>query len=465
MKSKNKNFLYNLVYQVLIIALPLITVPYISRVLGANNIGIYSYTYSIVYYFMLVSMLGINNYGARTIARESHDKKRLSIVFKEIYGLQLSLTIVMTITYIIFVMLIPYPNKNIMFVQTVYLVTVALDINWFFFGLEKFKITVTRNIVIKFLSFFLIIIFVRDKNDLVLYTLIMSFSALASQAFLWIFVKRELVKVKIDLKNILKHIKPCVILFIPVIAYGVYRIMDKTMIGALVGNFDLGNYENAEKIINIPLSIVSALGTVMLPHMAKDLGNIKSEIKETFELNFFLVIPIIIGLLLISNDLSEILFGKEFSLSGQILKLLAPSILFSSIASVIRTNYLIPNEKDTIYLVSTVLGAVCNLFLNIIFIPKFGALGACIGTVSAEFIVMIFQVFATRNNLNYKSVVPIFGMYLTKGAFSVFLPYFFARNIDNLYLRTVVIIVFSCLIYIFIHRKYILYDFLGKNKG
>lgn len=465
MKQKNKNFIYNVIYQIFVFLIPLITTPYISRVLGVDNIGIYSYTYSIVYYFMLTALLGINNYGSREIAKCYNNKEERSKKFLTIYTLQLSLTLIMTTMYILFVNIYDYTYKTIMYIQTIYLISVAFDINWFFFGLEKFKITVTRNIIIKLLSFVLTLICVKTKDDLWIYTLIMSMSTLISQLFLWIFLKKEIVFVRFKVKEVIGHLKKCIVLFIPVIAYSIYRVMDKTMIGSMAGTVELGNYENAEKIINVPISFVTALGTVMLPYMSKNDKNFDNEMKETFKLSFFLIIPMIIGLFSISNDLALILFGKEFEKAGNIMIFLLPTILFSSIATTIRMNYLIPSQKDSIYVKSTIYGAVINFVFNMIFIKKYGAYGACIGTVIAEFTVAMYQILKTKNDIKYKTMLKLLGKYLIKGILSVGCATIVGFFIKNLYIKVVMIILISAILYISMNYKYIYYEFLGKKEN
>ena len=165
------------------------------------------------------------------------------------------------------------------------------------------------------------------------------------------------------------------------------------MIGAFTNTIELGNYESAEKIINIPIAFVTALGTVMMPHMAKkSKKEIIASIYDTFELSFFIVLPMFTGLIVTSNEIAYILFGNGFLKAGNIIAILSITILFSSISNVIRTNYLIPLKHDNIYVKSTILGAVVNLIFNIIFIKKYGAYGACIGTVLAEMSLMMYQV-------------------------------------------------------------------------
>lgn len=464
LKSTNKNFLYNVIYQVFIFIIPLVTTPYVSRILGVNNVGIYSYTYSIVYYFMLASMLGINNYGAREIAKASNNKEKLSKIFVSIYFLQLICCSIMVILYIIISGIYQYEHKTIMFIQLIYLISCIFDINWFFFGLEKFKITISRNIIIKLLSLILIFAFVNSRKELWLYTLIMSGSTLLSQLYLWIYVKREVHFYKPTFKEIFKHLPECLVLFIPIISYSIYRVMDKTLIGAISNTVQLGNFESAEKIINIPISFITALGTVMMPHMSKTTEDKYTEkLRDTFKLCFFFIIPMIIGLFVISNDFSNIFFGDEFTLTGNIIKYLLPTILFSAITNVIRSNYLIPKGKNNIYVISTILGAFVNLILNLIFIKRYGALGACIGTLAAEFTVMLYQVLATRKVINYIKVFKIGIPVLIKSLLVGMLIYIIGILINNIWIRLVTQIIAAVTIYIIINWKYIVYDFFGKK--
>ena len=220
MKKENKNFLYNVIYQLFIYIFPLITVPYTSRILGASNIGIYSYTYSIISFFMLVAMLGINNYGNRAISRVRDDKDKTSYTFCSIYYLQLMLAIIVLIVYLIYVIFFCNEYKLIFLLQTFNLFSTLFDINWFYFGLEKFKLTITRNIIIKVISTILIFIFVKSKSDLWIYTLIMSISILISQLYLVGILHKYITLRKIPVKECLKNLKGCAILFIPVLAYG-----------------------------------------------------------------------------------------------------------------------------------------------------------------------------------------------------------------------------------------------------
>ena len=210
-----KNLIYNIIYQLLILILPLITMPYVSRVLGADGIGTYSYTYSIAYYFMIFGMLGLNNYGNRTIAKVRDDKDKLSKEFCSIYIFQLITTSAMIILYFIYILVFFEQYRYIAIIQSMYVISSMFDINWFFFGIEKFKLTITRNTFIKVLSLVLIFTFVKTVEDVWKYTAILAGSTLFSNIILFSFLKRYVKFTKINKYDVFKHFKPNLILFLP----------------------------------------------------------------------------------------------------------------------------------------------------------------------------------------------------------------------------------------------------------
>ena len=413
MKNLSKNLIYNIIYQILLYIIPFILTPYLSRTLGATQIGEYSYTYSIVYYFMLFTLLGINNYGVRKISKAKREKDALGEAFSSIYGMQLFLGLISLIIYNLVSAVLLSMHHTILLIHNLFLISAVVDINWFFFGIEKFDITVTRNAIIKVLSTLLIFMLVKSPDSILIYTIIMAGSTLLSQLYLVAILHKCINFYPLNIpKSIKLHFTKCLVLFIPVIAYSIYRVMDKTMIGGIVSTTELGYYENAEKIINIPIGILTAIGTVMLPFMSKQAKKDQSTIDggkadilyRMFQVCFLIMIPMAFALFVIAKDFTSIYFGPGFEKSGDILMLLSSTIIFATVANVIRTNYLIPNEKDKIYVTSTIVGAVMNLILNLIFIKSLGAIGACIGTIAAEASVMFYQIIATRKSIDYKKV-------------------------------------------------------------
>lgn len=403
--SVKRNILYNITYYILSLFLPLFTTPYISRVIGVEGIGIYSYTFSIVNYFMLFALLGLNNHGNRSVAAVRDDKAKLSRIFFNIYGLQVLTTGIMITLYLGYITFFVTENKLIAYIQLPFIISILVDINWFFFGLEQFKLTVIRETIVRILTLICIFVFVKKPTDLWIYTLIMSIGALIGHLMLWPFIKRYIIWVRPTMKEILGHLKPNLILFVPVLAVSVYKIMDKIMLGVLHSTMQVGYYENSEKLINIPLGVISALGIVMLSKMTNLVANNKSDMFKQYinlSLKFVMFISIgaMVGLIAISPNFISLFFGAEFVECVSVVKILSITIVFNSWTNVIQTQYLIPRKKDNVYIVSTLIGAGVNVIANLIFIPSYGAIGAAIGTIFAEASVAIYQTLKIRKELD-----------------------------------------------------------------
>lgn len=469
MTSIKKNFTYNVIYQILILIIPLITTPYISRVIGAEGTGIYSYTSSIVQYFALFAMLGINNYGNRTVAKKRDNKQELSKTFFSIYSMQFITTLIMIVIYIGYIFLFDNQYLSIAMLQILYMVSTALDINWFFWGLEKFKITVTRNAVIKILSTIMIFTFVKEQSDLNIYILIMLVSGVISQLALWPFLKGEINFVKIKWSDIKVHIKPNLILFVPVIAVSIYKTMDKIMLGKMCNMAEVGFYEYAERIQNIPLSMITALGTVMLPRMSNLISKGEKEksthyINKSIQFMLFASIPIVLGIIAVSKEIVPLFLGNEYVKTAEILQYLTITIIFVSWANVIRTQYLIPQEKDKIFIISVIMGAVINFVLNLILIGRYQAIGATISTVIAEFIVMMYQIVKTKNELEIKKHVRYFLEFFIKGIIMFVIVIIVKKVMEETLISILVQILVGIAVYAILNYKYIL-QILNKGKG
>lgn len=461
MSSVKKNLTYNIIYQILIIIIPFITTPYISRIIGKEGIGIYSYTYSIAHYFVIFAILGVNNYGNRIVAKYRDDKKKLSKEFISIYSFQVVTSILMLIIYLLYVFLCRNEYFIYAILQSIYVLSALFDVNWLFFGLEKFKITVTRNIIIKVISTICIFLFVKKAEDLIIYILILTLGSLLSQLSLWVFIKKEIKFIKPKIKDITKHIKPNIILFIPVIAISLYKIMDKIMLGNMSAIEQVGLYESAEKIISIPLSIIAALGTVMLPRTTNLLSNnddkkAKRYLENALIFIVFISLPIIFGLFSIANDLAIVYFGQEFSDAGILIKLLSIAIIFTGIANVIRTQYLIPKEKDKEYIISIFAGAIINTIINLILIPIYNAKGAIIGTICAEMTVCILQIlFLKEKDIIYRQFSKILRFIITS-IIMFLLINLIGNYIENDIINIIVKVLLGMIIYLGMNAKFIL---------
>lgn len=405
--SIGKNFLYNVTYQLLLLLLPLVTTPYISRVLGASNVGVYTYTYTIANYFMLFAMLGVKNYGNRSIAAVRDDPERLQTTFWEIFGLQFICSAVVGGVYLCFALLFEAENRTIFLLQGLYVLSGALDISWLFMGLEKFKITVSRNIVIKLLSLAAIFSLVHSADDLWIYTLIMALSSLLSQGYLWFYLPRYVKRFRPSFSRMVGHLRAELVLFVPVIAVSLYKMMDKIMLKQMSSYEQVGFYEGSDRILGIPLGVITALGTVMLPRMSNlaAKANIQKSmqyIRNSLSFAMFLGVGMMFGISAIADDFVPLFLGAEYIPTVSLLQVMSPTVLFIAWANVIRTQYLIPNHHDRSYIISVMLGAGVNMVVNLLLIPRMAAMGAVIGTVLAEASVCICQTLMVRRKLDIR---------------------------------------------------------------
>lgn len=395
-----KNYTYNFIYQIAAFIIPLITAPYLARILGVDGVGQYTFYYSKVYFFSMFVLLGTSNYGNRSIARCLGDKKKIETVFNEIFTLQFICGVIVTLSFFIYLYFVcPEPRFCICFLP--FILSSMFDVNWFFFGQENFKIVVFRNMAIKVVTTCLIFIFVRSKDDLVIYVLIMSLGYLLSQLIVWQLIIRMYTYHFPGIKRVFVHLKPNLILFIPFISVSIYRYMDKIMVGEITTISEVGYYENAEKIVSILMSFITAIGTVMLPRMSalyaeNNQVEIKNMLNKTTAFMSFMASVVAFGIASISERLVLWYYGDEFIGSILILKLLCITIPFICYANIIRMQILIPKGLDRAYVLSTIFGAAINLLFNLFMIPRLGGIGAAIGTVIAEFSVMIYQLVAIR---------------------------------------------------------------------
>lgn len=411
-KSITKNYIYNLIYQILILILPLVTTPYISRVLGAENIGIYSYTLSIVTYFILFGSLGVALYGQREIAYYQKDKKKYSRIFWEIVILR---TITMMISLVLFYFIFVNGNQYQIYYKILILELIGncIDISWFFQGLEEFKKTVIRNMIIKLISVISIFTFVKSQNDLRIYFWIYVLSTTIGNASLWLYLPKFLTKVKIKELHLFRHLKPTLGLFVPQIAVQVYTVLDRTMIGAIITDkSEVGFYDQSQKIIKLLMTIITSLGTVMLPRIANTFASGEKEkineyMKKSFSMVFLLAFPMVFGIISVSRVFVPIFFGAGYDKVATLMNIISPIILFIGLSNVTGTQYLLPTKRQREYTISVIVGAITNIVMNACLIWKFGAIGASIGTVIAEFTVTIVQLYFVRKDFDFLQIIKI----------------------------------------------------------
>lgn len=419
-KSITVNYIYNLVYQVLTLILPLITTPYLSRVLGADKIGIYSYTYSILSYFLLFGALGVALYGQREIAYVNEDKQKRKKIFWEIVICRfVTMAIAIIIYYIAFM-------KNGIYsifyrIWSLELFATAIDISWFFQGIEDFKKTVTRNVLVRIISVALIFILVKTPADLIKYITIYAIADFVGNLSLWLYLPKYFKGIKIEHINAFGHLPAIVLLFIPQIANQIYNLLDKTMIGKIIlDKSEVGYYEQGQKLIRVLLTLVTSLGIVMIPRMAStfasgDKEKVYDYMKKSFKFVFFLAFPVMFGIIGISQSFVPIFFGKGYEKVVILINVISPTILLTGMANVVGTQYLLPTKRQKEYTISITLGLIVNFILNYVLIHLYNSIGASIATVVSELIVIAVQLYIIRKDISTKEIMKLSYTYLIAG--------------------------------------------------
>lgn len=450
MESLKKNFLYQCLYQVLIVILPLITAPYVARVLGVDNSGVYSFTNTIANYFVVFGMLGLEQYGNRSIAKVRNNQDEMNRVFSELLILHILVSIVAIFIYFVYCLTFTQEYRSIFLLQGFYVVSTLFDVNWFFFGIEKFKLTVTRNTVIKILSVAATFLFVKTRDDLGIYTFILSFSMLLSQLVVWPMLRKYVKFVRVPFDSLKKHWKPLLLLFVAVIAANLNRMIDKAMLGWFDRISDLGCYDYADRIIRIPLSLIAAVGTVMLSRMSSIFAKEDNEAaKKILDVSACLVLLLSFGMgfgiAAIAPEFVVWFLGKEYTGTIILLTILAASIPLVGWNNYIRTQILIPQEMDMIYTKAVTIGAIVNIVINCGLIYFIGARGAAIATVISYAVILVIQIIPLVRQIKdtFKYVAfPIVAGFIMYGAVRIS-----SLITDKLFISVVIELIVGVIVY------------------
>lgn len=475
-KSIAKNYIYSLFYEILVFIVPLLTTPYISRTLGADGIGIYSYTLSIATYFINFGKLGFQTYGQLKIAESRDNKAKLSIYFWEI-TITRFLSMMFAILLYIIVFFIDKEFSLYYFLLLIFFASSILDFTWFLQGMEEFKIITIRNSIIKILSLILVFLFVKDRNDLPIYFIIIQGSTLLGNISLLTFIKKNVNRVKFNELHFIKHLKGSLPYFIPTIATTIYLSLDKSMIGWITNsNFENGFYEQAHKIEQVAVTIVTSLSVVTMPRIAyffnnKELEKAKTVIEETIQFSLLISIPMTFGLIGISKDLIPWFLGDGYENCINLLRIFSALIIVVGLNNAVGKQVLIPMKRQKEYNLSVIIGAVTNAVLNSILIFKFAAIGAAIASVIAETVILILFMYYAKDIISIKKIFIKSFKYIMSSAVMLIVLILLSNKLCNLrsWGNICIEIVVGLIVYIFmiflLRDSYILNKFkFLKNK-
>lgn len=438
-----KNYIYNALYQFFSLLVPLVTIPYISRVLGPKGVGINTLTSSTVQYFVLAATLGLTFYGQREVAYRRHNQQQLSVGFWEIELLSMITTSVACVGFFIFLLVISR-YRLFYLAQAILIISSAFDVSWLFMGLEKFEITVLRNFVVKLVALVLIFTMVKNQDDLLKYIIIVAGTTLAGNLSLWPYITTYVRKVPLKLLRPLKHLRPTMALFIPQVAISLYTILNKVMLGHISTVEAAGYFDNSDKIIRMALTIITAFTAVMMPHAANAFMNgEKKKVRDMLNngLSFAIIVSIPLFFLIasVSNLFVPWFFGHSFIAVIGVMKIEAFAIIPIGVAGIIGAQFLVPSNRTKEYTISILVGTLVNILINVPLLSLYGANGAAIATVVSEFFVTGIQFVFVRREIYFKdmfitliktvlaSTIMVFCVRVLLGLLNVsFLSFFFA---------------------------------------
>ncbi len=396
--SVKKNFLYRTLYELLIVVTPFITTPYVSRVLGADGIGIYSYSASIMTYFTLFATLGTASYGEREIAQHRDDRKQSSQLFWEIELMTVMTSSVCIIVWLL-VILFSIEYRWYFLALLPLLFSSMADISWYFTGYEQVKYIVIRNFICKFTGILLLFLLVRSKDDLILYILMNSVITLAGNLSMWTYLPRMLEKVDFCTLKLRRHFHETLIYFIPTIATSIYTVLDKTLIGAITkDSYQNGYYEQATKIINIVKNVVfTSVNAVMGSRIAYLFAQEKYEeihrrIERSMDFIMLLGYGAVFGVMGIAERFVPVFFGEGYQPVIMLLYVMSPLVIIIGISNCLGSQYYSPGGQRARSAKVIIFGSVINLCLNLIMIPWLGGVGAAVASIAAELVITILYV-------------------------------------------------------------------------
>ena len=450
-KSLRKNYVYNLFYRILLVATQVLITPYLSRVLYADGIGQVSFAESIVSYFCLFANLGIGTFGQREISYHQDNKVKYSEIFWNAFTLKF---ITSMITLIVYALLSLVYFHNVLYLAlSLNIIAVLLDITWFFQGLEEFGKIVLRNSIIKLLNIVFIFTFIKSKDDILLYAFSIGFFAIVSNLSLYFYLNRFILPLKIDNLKPFSNFGVYFSLFIPTIAIQIYTVLDKTMIGVITkSNFENGYYDVSVNISKALLTLITSLSLAIIPRIGllysrKEQSLLNELMYGSYRFVWMMGVPLSLGLIAVSGNFVPWFLGPGFDKAITLINILSLLIIAIGINNITGAQYLITTERQNLYTLSVILGAILNFLLNLFLIYKFESIGAAIASVIAEFFIAIFQLYIVRKEISIKRIIYEGKNYYIAGAAMFIIVSILARNFRPILYNTLILVVVGATIY------------------
>ncbi|MEY8412510.1 oligosaccharide flippase family protein [Lachnospiraceae bacterium 62-26] len=460
-QSLSRNFAYQFLYQILILVIPLVLSPYLTRTLHETALGVYTYANSIAYYFIMFSMLGISRHGQRVISQNCKDELSLRKTFWSLFYVHAIVSVMVLSAYIIFVCFFVKNYKSIYIIESFYVLSALFDITWFFYGIENFKSVVIKNAIVKIAECILIFLLIKSPKDLWIYTLICAAGVLIGQAVMLPQAMHMIKPVQVSIKDMTVHLKPLFVFSISVIAVSLYTVFDKILLGILTNADNVAFYEYANKIISIPKTVITVIGTVMFPRACKMvvLGDWKGQkryIQYSFMLTSCIGMAALFGLLAIAKPFAILYYGESFAVTGRIMMAMSPLVYIIGTGDILRTQFLIPNHMDKQFNLCIMFNAIINIIVSVSLIPALGIFGVILGTVLAELFGILFQIIVCRQFVKVKEIIIPLLPFVVIGLVMFLVIRTMICIMDNSFISLIVQISVGGLIYLLLATVYIM---------
>ena len=409
MASIKRNFAYNVLLNLSRVVFPLITAPYISRVLEPDGIGLLNFSNTYAGYFALFAVLGIPTYGIREVAKIHDDKEGLSKLVSELISVSFIATFIVTLIYVASIFLVGQLNENhVLFLVAGFVLYFApFRIDWFYSGIEQFKYITLRTIIIRIASIVCMFIFVHTKSDLLIYMILNVCGTICGDVWNYVKLLQSGIRPRLTFVGLKKHFSPLFILFTSSIAMSIYWVFDTLMLGFMSDYREVGFYNNALHVSKSIVAMITSISAVSIPRIsqyykANAYDQINDLVNKSFSIISFISIPGAIGLACLAPIFVPLFFGAEFI--GSVIPLIILSLLIVAIglSSLSCTQVLVGLGYDKLFCKTVLSGSISNFLLNLILIPLWGANGASVASVFAESLVLVVSTWYVYRNTSIR---------------------------------------------------------------
>lgn len=446
-KSIKFNFIMNFILTVSNFLFPLITFPYVSRVLLPEGTGKVAFALSIVSYFTIFASFGVATYGIRAVAQVRDDKERLSKTMHELLFINI---ISMTIVYValaIAILVVPKfaMEKELFWVTSLFILFTIIGIEWLYKGLEKYQYITIRTIIFKIASLFLVFLFVKEKSNYIIFAFISIF-AIVGSGVLNLINSRKLINYTLYSEyEFKKHLKPMFVLFLTSMAIAIYTSLDEGLLGLLSSPEQVGYYNAAVRVKGILFTLITSLGVVLLPRLSYYVENhMETEFHEALakSTNFIIVIAasVVIFFTLFAKETILILAGENYVASIIPLQIVVWALILSAITNILGIQILLPLKKDKQLLFSVLCAATVDVIANFLLVPKLAAVGTALSVIAAELSVLIVQIIILRQYIK----ILFSGLQLHKIIIALLIAIACALFVREIVVNTSTLIIFLC---------------------